>query len=100
MLTGDLNALEVSWIVQLKIRDPVKFLFHIRDPRAAIRDISEVVMRRLVGDYSVDEVLTTKRAEIDLLAEKEIQDILNSYETGIEIVTVIQATDPKHPEWL
>ncbi|MBF0254833.1 MAG: FtsH protease activity modulator HflK [Candidatus Omnitrophica bacterium] len=88
MLTGDLNALQVSWIVQLKIKDPYKFLFNIRNSNSTVRDISEAVMRRLVGDYSVDEVLTTKRAEISSTAEEEIQQILDTYDSGIHIVTV------------
>ena len=88
MLTGDLNALDVTWIVQFRVKDPVKLLYQIRTPVATIRDISEVVMRRLVGDYSVDEVLTTKRAEINDLAEIELQKVLDSYESGIDIVTV------------
>jgi membrane protease subunit HflK len=88
MLTGDLNILDVRWIVQFKIKDPVKLLFAVRDPQDNIRDVSEVVLRRLVGDYSVDEVLTTKREEIDHLAQQEMQQILDEYETGVYIVTV------------
>ncbi|MBU1125109.1 MAG: FtsH protease activity modulator HflK [Candidatus Omnitrophica bacterium] len=88
MLTGDLNILDVRWIVQFKIKDPVKLLFAVRDPRDNIRDISEVVMRRLVGDYGVDEVLTTKREEIDHIAQQEMQEILDIYQTGVSIVTV------------
>src|SRR3989338_5357769 len=72
MLTGDLNILDVRWIVQFKIKDPVKLLFAVRDPQDAIRDVSEVVMSRLVGDYTVDEVLTTKREEVDHLAQQEM----------------------------
>jgi len=88
MLTGDLNILDVQWIVQFKIVDPVKMLFRVRNPRGIIRDVSEVVMRRLVGDYRVDEVLTIEREEIDHLAQVETQKILDSYESGIQIVTV------------
>jgi len=88
MLTGDLNALVVTWIVQFKVQDPVKLLFKMRNPVGTTRDISEAVMRRLVGDYSVDEVLTTKRAEINTTAKELIQDILDSYDSGIRIVTV------------
>ena len=95
MLTGDLNILDVRWIVQYRITDPVKYLFSTRDPVNNIRDISEVVMRRLVGDYSVDEVLTTKRADINILAQTGIQKILNDYETGIQVVTVkLQDVNP------
>jgi membrane protease subunit HflK len=88
MLTGDLNALEVTWIVQFKISDARKALFGLRDSVRTLRDISEAVMRRLVGDYSVDEVLTSRRAEIGVAAEREIQEILNSYGSGLHIVTV------------
>jgi len=88
MLTGDLNILDVRWVVQFKIKDPVKLLFATRNPLQSIRDISEVVMRRLVGDYSVDEVLTVKREEIDYMAQQELQKILEGYDVGVQIVTV------------
>jgi len=97
MLTGDLNILDVRWIVQFKIKDPYKLLFAVRDPLDNIRDISEVVMRRLVGDYSVDEVLTIKREEIDHLAQIEMQKILDDYQTGAQIVTV-KLLDVNPPE--
>jgi len=88
MLTGDLNILDVRWIIQYKVKDPIKLLFVVRNPRSIINDVSEVVMRRLVGDYSVDEVLTVKREEIDHLAQIETQKILDDYQTGIQVVTV------------
>ena len=88
MLTGDLNILDVRWIVQYKVKDPIKFLFVVRNPQNVIRDVSEVVMRRLVGDYSVDEVLTIKREEIDHLAQVETQKILDDYQTGVQVVTI------------
>ncbi|KPK99256.1 MAG: hypothetical protein AMJ95_00135 [Omnitrophica WOR_2 bacterium SM23_72] len=97
MLTGDLNILDVRWIVQYKIKYPVKYLFSVRNPQDTIRDISEVVMRRLVGDFSVDAVLTTKREEIDSLAQAEMQRIMDSYEIGIQIVTV-KLLDVNPPE--
>ena len=88
MLTGDLNILNVRWIVQFRIKDPVKLLFYTRNPQDNVRDISEVVMRRFIGDYRVDEGLTTKREEIDDLAQIELQKILDNYQTGIRIITV------------
>ncbi|MBU0534317.1 MAG: FtsH protease activity modulator HflK [Candidatus Omnitrophica bacterium] len=97
MLTGDLNILDVRWIVQYKVKDPVKLLFAVRDPKDNIRDVSEVVMRRLVGDYSVDEVLTTQREEIDYLAQDELQKILDDYQTGVQIITV-KLLDVNPPE--
>ena len=88
MLTGDLNILDVRWIVQYKVNDPVALMFKTRNPVNNVRAMSEVVMRRLVGDYTVDEVLTTKRQEIALLAQEELQALMDKYNTGIKIVTV------------
>ncbi|TRZ82604.1 FtsH protease activity modulator HflK, partial [bacterium] len=89
MLTGDLNVLVVEWIVQFKVRDPVKLLFNIRNPRDTIRNISEAVMRQVVGDYSVSEVLTTRRVEINIAVQEKLQEILDSYDSGVQIVTVM-----------
>ncbi|OQX79551.1 MAG: HflK protein [Candidatus Omnitrophica bacterium 4484_70.1] len=98
MLTGDLNVLDVEWIVQYKIKDPFAALFHIRDLRKTIRDISESVMRKIVGDYTFNEVLTTKRVEINDIAQQELQKILDSYNAGIEIITVkLQDVNPPLP---
>ncbi len=88
MLTGDLNILDVRWIVQFRVKDPVKLLFDTRNPQDNVRDISEVVMRRFIGNYRVDEGLATKREEIDDLAQIELQKILDNYQTGIRIITV------------
>ena len=88
MLTGDLNILDIRWIVQFKVKDPVKLLFKTRNPQDNVRDMSEVVMRRLCGDYTVDEVLTTKRQEIADKAQVELQELLDKYQTGIQVVTV------------
>ena len=98
MLTGDLNVLDAEWIVQYKIKDPFVVLFHIRDIRKTIRDISESVIRKIAGDYTFNEVLTTKRAEINDLAQQELQKILDSYNAGIDIVTVkLQDVNPPDP---
>jgi len=95
MLTGDLNTLDVRWIVQFRVKDPAELLFETRDPQDNVRDIAEVVMRRLVGDYRVDEVLTTKREEIDHFAQQQMQEILDNYKTGIQVVTVkLQDVNP------
>lgn len=88
MLTGDLNILDVRWIVQYRVNDPVKLLFSTKNPVGNVRDMSEVVMRRLVGNYTVDEVLTTKREEIGSEAQIKLQDLIDKYNTGIAIVTV------------
>lgn len=97
MLTGDLNILDVRWIVQFRIQDPVKLLFNVRSPLENVRDVSEVVMRRFVGDYRVDEVLTTKREEVDGLVQQGMQEILDRYQTGIKVVTV-KLLDVNPPE--
>lgn len=98
MLTGDLNVLVVEWIVQYKIKDPVKFLFQMRDPRGTLRNISEAVMRQVVGDHTVNEVLTTRRVEINQTVQDKLQDILDSYTSGMQIVTVkLQDVNPPDP---
>ncbi|MBF0486139.1 MAG: FtsH protease activity modulator HflK [Candidatus Omnitrophica bacterium] len=89
MLTGDVNVLEVTWVVQFRIKDPVKLLFHVRDARAIVRDISESVMRQAIGDSSVTEALTTRRMEIDVEVQKKLQEILDSYDAGIQIQSII-----------
>ena len=95
MLTGDLNVLVVEWIVQFKINDPVKFLFNVRNQGETIHSISEAVMRQVVGDNSVSEVLTTRRVEINQEVQDKLQDILDSYDSGIQIVTVkLQDVNP------
>ena len=88
MLTGDLNTAVVEWIVQYRIQDPYKFLFKVRDPRRTIRDISEVAMRQIVGDRSIDEVLTIGRVEIAQKTQEELQKILDSYDIGVRVTTV------------
>lgn len=88
MLTGDLNVLEVRWIVQYQISEPEKYLFTVRNPLEIIRDMSEAVMRGVAGDYSVDEVLTTKRSEIDVEVQQKLQAILDTYGAGVKVVTV------------
>ncbi|MDD3297157.1 MAG: FtsH protease activity modulator HflK, partial [Candidatus Omnitrophica bacterium] len=98
MLTGDLNVLDVEWIVQFKINDPFKVLFNIRDADKTIRDISESVVRTITGDYTFNEVLTTKRIEINIKAQEEMQRILDDYQAGIQVVKVkLQDVNPPDP---
>ena len=87
-LTGDLNVSDIEWIVQYQIVDPEKYLFNIADPRATIRDLSEAMVRRIIGNSNVTQVLTTERADLAMTVEKGLQEILNSYNIGIRIVTV------------
>jgi modulator of FtsH protease HflK len=95
MLTGDLNVADVEWIVQYKIRDPYLYVFRVRDVRGTLRDASEAVMRTVVGDHSVTEVLTVGRERIQLLAKDDLQTLCNHYEMGIEILQlVLQDVNP------
>lgn len=89
MLTGDLNAAVVEWIVQYRVKDPVKFAFRIRDPRETLRNMSEAVMRLVIGDHTINQVLTAGRETIQTEAETMLQEILDSYHAGIEIRNVI-----------
>ena len=95
MLTGDLNVLDLEWIVQFKIKDPFMALFNVRNVDKTIRDISESVMRRIVGNHAFNEVLTTKRIDINNQSQEEMQDILDSYGIGIQIVKIkLQDVNP------
>lgn len=98
MLTGDLNVLDLEWIVQYKISDPFNALFNVRKVVKTIRDVSESVVRGIVGDHSFNEVLTTKRIEINNQIQDQMQAILDSYKCGIQVVKVkLQDVNPPDP---
>src|SRR3990172_596406 len=98
MLTGDLNSALVEWIVQYRIKDPAHYLFKVRDVESTIRYVSESIMRQVVGDNSVDEVIILRRKEIALEVGDLMQKLLDEYETGIDIVTVnLQDVNPPVP---
>jgi membrane protease subunit HflK len=98
MLTGDLNVLNVEWIVQYKIKDPYKYLFKMREAEATFRDMNEAVVRRVIGDNSVDEVLTTGRDRLAHEAKESLQNLCNLYEIGLEISQLIfQDINPPEP---
>jgi membrane protease subunit HflK len=115
MLTGDLNLGNVEWIVQYRVKDPMDFLFRIGsteniDPASlpsgttsdvnpavpdTISDVSESVMRKLVGDSSIDFVLTIGREQLAKQAEQLIQEELDNFQAGVDIITVkLQTTSP------
>src|SRR3990172_6811484 len=89
MLTGDLNAAEVEWIVQFRVADPYKFLFKVRDAQQTFRDMNEALMREVVGDRSVDEVLTVGRVEVANTVGSMLQALADQYETGIKVDQVV-----------
>ena len=85
MVTGDLNAALVEWVVQYRISEPQKFLFDVRNPGETLRDLSESVMREVVGDRTVDEVITIGRQEIEDQALVNMQDLVAKYTIGVSI---------------
>ena len=98
MLTGDLNVAVVEWIVQYRIKDPAAFLFRVRDVPETFRYMSEAAMRQVVGDHSVDEVLTIGREAIALQAKVELQRLCELYGIGIEVQQlVLQDVNPPGP---
>ncbi|MHC4698024.1 MAG: FtsH protease activity modulator HflK, partial [Planctomycetota bacterium] len=107
MLTGDLNLAHVEWVVQYQIKDPEDHLFRIggegrsspeNNARDLIQDVSEAVMRRIIGDVSVDTVITTGREQIASDTKNEMQQWLDSFEAGIKVVAVkLQSAAPPDP---
>jgi membrane protease subunit HflK len=98
MLTGDLNVANVEWIVQYRIQDPTAYLFHVRDQIETFRYMSEAAVRAIVGDHSVDEVITIGREDIARQAQEELQRLCKLYGIGIEIQQlVLQNVNPPDP---
>ena len=89
MLTGDLNVAVVPWKTQYRIAEPDKFLFKVKDPIGTFRDMNEAVMREVIGDRSVNEVLTTGRQEIATKMEEKLQKMCDQYENGIKINRIL-----------
>ena len=89
MLTGDLNAAVVEWVVQYRIVEPYQYLFRVRNVRQTFRDMTEAVMRRTVGDRTVNEVLTVGRQEIADLVHQDLQKLCDQYENGVKVEQVV-----------
>lgn len=100
MLTGDKNVIDVAWIVQYTVNDPVNFLFKVRNVSQAVRDNSETVIRRIVGNMDFDYVLGN-RSILAGMAKDELQQDLNKLESGVDIGTLqlldITPTDAVKP---
>jgi membrane protease subunit HflK len=95
MLTGDLNVADVEWIVQYKVKNPYQYVFRVRGVHDTLRDLSESVMRSVVGDHSVTEVLTVGREQIQVLARDRLQALCNRYQMGIQVLQlVLQDVNP------
>lgn len=88
MLTGDLNVIDVQWIVQYRIEDPTSYLFKVRESGQTIRDTAEAVMRQVVGNRLGSDVLTVGRVAVSTEVKEQMQAILTDYQTGVRLVTV------------
>lgn len=98
MVTGDLNAALVEWVVQYRVSDPVKFLFEVRRPSETLRYVSESVMREVVGDRTVDEVITVGRQDIETEALTKMQELSTKYAMGLSIDQVqLKNINPPEP---
>jgi membrane protease subunit HflK len=98
MVTGDLNAALVEWVVQYRITDPEVFLFEVRDPGITLRDLSESVMREIIGDRTVDEIITIGRQEIEDTSLSRLRDLATRYHLGVMVNQVqLKNVDPPEP---
>lgn len=98
MLTGDLNLTDVEWVVQYRIVDSYKYLFKVRNAEKTLNDMSESAMRKVVGDRTVNEVLTVGRQEIATSVEVLLQEMCDEYENGIRVdQVVLQDVNPPEP---
>src|SRR5947209_5943307 len=85
MVTGDLNAALVEWVVQYRIDDPKQYLFDVRNPGQTLRDLSEAAMREVIGDRTVDEVITIGRQDIEVAALARMQELAKRYMLGVRV---------------
>ena len=103
MLTGDLNVAVVEWTVQYRVSDPYKYLFKVRNVDETFRNMTEAVLREVVGDRTVTEVLTVGRQDIQTSVRQLLQDLCSAYETGIAVDQVllqnVNPPEPVKPSW-
>ncbi len=85
MVTGDLNAALIEWVVQYRIDDPKQYLFDVRNPGQTLRDLSEAAMREVIGDRTVDEVITIGRQDIEVAALARMQELAKRYKLGVRV---------------
>jgi membrane protease subunit HflK len=98
MLTGDLNAAVVEWVVQYRIADAENYLFRVRNVEQTFRDMTEAAMRRVVGDRTVNEVITIGRQAIEDQVKQDLQALCDTYQTGIRVdQVVLQDVNPPDP---
>ena len=98
MLTGDLNVASIEWVTQYTISEPVKYLFRVRNVDQTFRDMNEAVLREIIGDRTINEVLTIGRGEIQNLAKDKLSQLCEDYTLGIVVNQVIlQDVAPPEP---
>ncbi len=98
MVTGDLNSVLAEWIVQYRITEPETYLFAVREPGQTLRDISESVMREVVGDRTVDEVITVGRQDIEITALNRMREMAKRYHLGVSVDQVqLKNVNPPEP---
>lgn len=98
MVSGDLNSALVEWVVQYHIEDPSEYLFKVRNPDETLRDASESVMREVVGDRTVDEVITIGRQDINRVVQEKLQALIDDYEIGLRVDQIqLKNVDPPLP---
>lgn len=98
MVTGDLNSALVEWVVQYRITEPETYLFEVREPGRTLRDLSESVMREVIGDRTVDEIITIGRQEIEETGLARMAELAKRYHLGISINQVqLKNVDPPKP---
>ena len=95
MLTGDQNIVDVNFTVLYKIKDAGKFLFKLRNPETTVKDMSESVMREVVGQRDLEFLLTGGRQEVEQVVRADLQEILDEYESGILVQSIqLQSVNP------
>jgi|APSaa5957512622_1039677.scaffolds.fasta_scaffold82990_2 modulator of FtsH protease HflK len=88
MLTGDLNVVDVTWIIQYQVKDAKNFLFNVRNVRENLYDLSQAVMREVIGDHTVMEAISSARLDIEDISLVAMQKILDEYKMGIKLVAL------------
>ncbi|RMH52790.1 MAG: FtsH protease activity modulator HflK [Zetaproteobacteria bacterium] len=88
MLTADENIVDLSFVVQYKIKDLEQYLFNLANQTKTVRDAAESAMREVMGRTMIDDVLTTGKAKVEVEVQELIQSILDSYKAGISVTTV------------
>lgn len=96
VLTQDINLIDMSLAVQYQLRDPVKFLFQVKDPEQTLREVGEMAIREVVGRSTLEEILISKREQATTRTKDLIQRTLDQYGTGI-VISSVNLTDIQVP---